>query len=114
MRDATASSASRGKMPVRLRRWRRLAGGKSGFQIPPAQWAASRDRVDDPAKRHAFAVGTNSHIDLQTVPETANDFFNMNSRGPESHTSTKLRTERASFRLPRIDFSSSRVLGRLL
>src|SRR6266567_9189921 len=94
-------------MRVRLPRGRHFAAGKNVFQIPSAQWAARRDRVDDMSEGYAPSIGTSSHLD----PRAA---LQQEPTGSEGHTSTKLMTPRTSFRLALIDFSSSAFLRVLM
>src|SRR5271165_3932183 len=92
-------------MPIRLRR-RRLAGGKNTLQVPLAERAAGRYRIDDASKGYAFCVGTRSHIDLLTTAGNDPESLPPGIGGSEVDANTKLKFTRASFPLAQIDFSS--------
>jgi hypothetical protein len=60
-----AELSCRRGMLVLLLRGGGLAAGKRVFQIPFAQWASGRHRVNDAAKSDASGIRASSHADLQ-------------------------------------------------
>jgi hypothetical protein len=93
-RDFCGRSARR-HSSLRLRLGRRLTRGKTALQIPPAQRAPCRHRVNDPAKRHTLGIRAGSHITLH------------NARLIRRFTlARRMRAIERSFPLPSIDFFS--------
>jgi hypothetical protein len=99
------TQSRRRSLPIEFRSGS-LAGGNSVLQVPPAQWAAGRHRINNPAKRYAVGIGTRSHRRPPNGRGIEAD-FSLRIGTFRSHANTALKPSRASFRFAQINFSSN-------